>query len=83
VPTKVTRHRAEVPAIVLVHAKRMKNRGVSRRRCETARPECGVDRMLKRNTSKKRTRSLLNQGLDWYSAIRPLHPYERESNGLL
>jgi hypothetical protein len=25
--------------------------------------------MLNTNTSKKRTRSLLNQGLDWYSAI--------------
>ena len=25
--------------------------------------------MLKTNTSKKRTRSLFNQGLDWYSAI--------------
>lgn len=36
--------------------------------------ECGLDKHLKTNTSKKRTRSLLNQGLDWYGAIPNMKP---------
>jgi len=128
---KVTRHRAEVPAVVVVHAKNMREpwclattlavrkatdivklygkrftieetfrdqknlhfgMGLSATRIrDTARrdrllllaaiaqalltllgaagEEAGLDRYLKTNTSKKRTRSLLNQGLDWYRAI--------------
>lgn len=31
--------------------------------------ECGMDRMLKVNTVKRRTQSLFNQGLDWYDAL--------------
>lgn len=133
---KVTRHRAEVPAVVLVHAKNMKEpwclattlhdrkasdvvklygkrftieetfrdqknlrfgMGLSATRIRdtnrrdrllllaaiaqalltllgAAGEECGLDRMLKTNTSKRRTRSLLNQGLDWYSAIPNMKP---------
>ena len=33
---------------------------------------CGLDRMLKANTSKERTMSLYSQGLYWYSAIPAL-----------
>ena len=43
---RVTRTKAEVPAVVVVH-----------------------DRLMKTNTSKKRTMSLLNQGLNLYAAI--------------
>lgn len=137
---KVTRHRAEVPAAVLVHAKNMKEpwclvttlrerkagdvvklygkrftieetfrdqknlrfgMGLSATRIRdtnrrdrllllaaiaqalltllgAAGEECGLDRMLKTNTSKKRTRSLLNQGLDWYSAIPNMKPERLE-----
>lgn len=31
--------------------------------------ECGLDRLMKTNTSKKRTMSLLNQGINLYAAI--------------
>ncbi len=31
--------------------------------------ECGMDRMLKVNTVKRRTQSLFSQGLDWYDAL--------------
>jgi hypothetical protein len=31
--------------------------------------ECGMDRMLKANTVKRRTMSLFNQGLNWYDAL--------------
>ena len=37
---------------------------------------CGLDRMLKANTSKERTMSLYSQGLYWYSAI-PALPEDR------
>ena len=37
---------------------------------------CGLDRMLKANTSKERTMSLYSQGLYWYSAI-PAPPEDR------
>jgi hypothetical protein len=30
---------------------------------------CGLDRLMKTNTSKKRTMSLLNQGINLYAAI--------------
>lgn len=128
---RVTRHRSEVPAVVVVHAKNMREpwclattlaerkaadvvklygkrftieetfrdqknlrfgMGLSATRIRdterrdrllllaaiaqalltllgAAGEECGLDRMLKTNTVKKRTRSLFNQGLDWYSAI--------------
>jgi len=31
--------------------------------------ECGLDRLMKTNTSKKRTMSLLNQGINFDAAI--------------
>ncbi len=40
---------------------------------------CGLDRMLKSNTVKKRTMSLFNQGRYWYGAI----PNMREERLLL
>lgn len=36
--------------------------------------ECGMDRMLKVNTVKRRTQSLFSQGLDWYDALPNMKP---------
>lgn len=36
--------------------------------------ECGMDRMLKVNTVKRRTISLFNQGLEWYDALPNMKP---------
>jgi hypothetical protein len=38
--------------------------------------ECGMDRMLKVNTVKRRTLSLFRQGTEWWEAI-PNMPEER------
>ena len=40
--------------------------------------ECGLDRMFKTNTSKRRQQSLFNQGLDWYDALPNLKPERLE-----
>jgi hypothetical protein len=40
--------------------------------------ECGMDRMLKVNTVKRRTQSLFSQGVDWYDAIPNMKPERLE-----
>lgn len=40
--------------------------------------ECGMDRMLKVNTVKRRTISLFNQGLEWYDALPNMKPERLE-----
>lgn len=40
--------------------------------------ECGMDRMLKVNTVKRRTQSLFSQGTDWYDALPNMKPERLE-----
>ena len=40
--------------------------------------ECGMDRMLKVNTVKRRTLSLFKQGLEWYEALPNMKPERLE-----
>ena len=40
--------------------------------------ECGLDRLMKTNTSKKRTMSLFNQGINLYAAIPNMKPERLE-----
>jgi hypothetical protein len=39
---------------------------------------CGLDRLMKTNTSKKRTMSLFNQGINLYAAIPNMKPERLE-----
>lgn len=40
--------------------------------------QCGLDRMLKVNTVKRRTQSLFSQGVDWYDALPNMKPERLE-----